>query len=226
MAIDTSREFQVYCGAGQYYAIGNDAVYEVSDADNTDDLSFMSILNYTPVYVEFGEKTLCGEQDILHCYGKEVRCNLAKTSISPDEVDILIPHFRVGLGKDDERHITEGLLIYHRKTLYGEMFVKVLNPCHIRYELRKHGDITSVQHIMTTNMTGKGLHINRSEAEGPTDYQILNEPDRVEGDAYEVRAFFEDSEVFGMNYGVKFPQYFANLSAWLTDCYECGYPRS
>ena len=222
----TTDKFQVYCGAGQYYAIGNNAVYEVLEPDNTDELSFMSVLNDTPVCVEFGEKTLCGEKDLLRCFGKTIRCDLVKTSIAPDEADILIPHFRVGLGKDFERHITEGTLIYHRKTLYGEMLVKVLNPCHIRYELRKQGDITSVQHIMTTNMTGKGLHINRSEAAGKTDYEILNESDRVNGNAYEVRAFFEDSEVFGMNYGVKFCQYYATLSAWLIDCWECGYARS
>lgn len=217
----TTQKYQVdiYCGAGQYYAISNNAVYEILEPDNIDELSFMCILNYTPVYVDFGGR------DLLHCLGETIRCNLVKTTVNPDDVDAVIPHFRVGLEKDFERHITDGMLIYQRKTLYGDMRVKVLNSCHIKYELRKYDEVTTAKHIMTTNMTGNGLHINPSETKDKDTYQILNEPDRVNGNAYDVRAFFEDSEVFNMSYGVKFPQYYANLSAWLIDCWECGYPR-
>ena len=218
----TTDKFQVdvYCGAGQYYAISNDAVYEVLEPDNQYELSFMCILNHIPVSLEFGER------DRLHCFGKTIRCNVVKTSINPNDVDALIPHFRVGLAKDFERYITDDMLIYQRRTLYGDMRVKVVKPCHIKYDLRKSDELTTVEHIMTTNMTGNGLHINPSETEGKDTNEILNAPDRVEGNAYDVRAFFEDSKIFSMQYGVKFSQYYANLSAWLIDCWECGYARS
>lgn len=198
------HEVKAYRGGGKRWIIvyGNShrsGVYEMLDCeDNDSDFDFMAVSpNTTLLGFGVGIDTIH-----LNLWNLEICCHVKKTDIKPLDAKHIIPHFRIGMNSYEEREAKIGTLLYRECLLAGDMKVSLVGHNHFRYVFdRVDGDIIKVSVIRHQVKTG-GI------------------------DPYRVRAFFEEGEIFRMNFSVEPDQYFANLNWWLADMYEVGEARS
>ncbi|MDE0084784.1 MAG: hypothetical protein OXU23_03665 [Candidatus Poribacteria bacterium] len=197
------RKVEAYRGGGKRWIIvyGNShrsGVYEMLDCDdNESEFDFMAVSpNTTLLGFGVGIETIH-----LKLWKTEICCQVKKTDINPLDAKHIIPHFRIGLERDAEREAKIGTLLYREHLLGGEMKVYLAGYNHYRYVFeRVDGDIIKVS-VIRHQVKSSGI------------------------DPYRVRAFFEEGEIFRMNFSVEPDQYFANLNWYLGDMYEVGLDR-
>ncbi|MDE0636924.1 MAG: hypothetical protein OXI43_13890 [Candidatus Poribacteria bacterium] len=194
-------QVEAYRGGGKRWIIVQGAafhsgVYEMLDCEgNESEFDLMSVSPNTQLS-GFGTDII-----FLNWWNILIRCHVKRTDMSPSDAKMLIPHFRIGMKHNDEREAKIGDLIYWENLLAGDMKVYLAGHNHFSYVFeRVDGDIVRVS-VINHQVKSRGI------------------------DPYRVRAFFEDGEIFSMNFSVEPDQYFANLNWYLGDMYEVGTDR-